>query len=96
LNKFYIIQALLFLTALAFSQNQAEQRNAHIKEMQFLGLGIYVAAYAVIFLPLISIVIEYSYGSWRMAMDNVLIPALISTLTVLWYIIRLFISRSDD
>jgi len=52
------------------------------KEMQFLGLGIYVAAYAVIFLPLISIVIEYSHGSWRMAMDNVLIPALISTLTV--------------
>jgi FtsH-binding integral membrane protein len=41
-----------------------------------------IAAYAVIFLPLLSIVIEYSHGSWRMAMDNVLIPAFISTLTV--------------
>jgi len=52
------------------------------KEMQYVGLTIYIAAYAVIFLPLISIVIEYSYGSWRQAMDNVLIPAFISTFTV--------------
>jgi len=52
------------------------------KEKQYIGLGIYIAAYAVIFLPLISIVVEYSYGSWRMAMDNVLIPAFISAFTV--------------
>jgi len=66
------------------------------KEMQFLGLGIYVAAYAVIFLPLISIVIEYSYGSWRMAMDNVLIPAFISTFTVFAALtVTVFATKTD-
>jgi len=34
MNKFSLMQALLFFTALAFSQNLAEQRNAQLKEMQ--------------------------------------------------------------
>jgi len=34
MNKLSTIQILAFLTTLAFSQNEAEQYNAHIKEMQ--------------------------------------------------------------
>jgi FtsH-binding integral membrane protein len=66
------------------------------KEKQYMGLGIYIVAYALIFLPLISIVVEYSYGSWNYAMDNVLIPAFISASTVFTALTAtVFVTKTD-
>jgi FtsH-binding integral membrane protein len=49
--------------------------------LQYLGLGIYIAAYTVIFLPLIDYVVEYSDG-WYYAMENVFKPAFVATGTI--------------
>ena len=68
---------------------------AEEKEMQYLGLGIYIVAYALIFVPLISFVIDSS-GSYYYAMDNVLIPAFIATATIFAALtVTVFITKAD-
>ena len=65
------------------------------KEMQYLGLGIYIVAYALIFVPLINLVIHYS-GSYYYAMDNVLIPAFIATATIFAALtVTVFVTQTD-
>jgi len=66
------------------------------KEKQYLGLGIYIIAYALIFVPLLSFVIESSSGGWNYAMDRVLIPAFISTATVFAALtVTVFMTKTD-
>jgi len=69
---------------------------AEEKAAQYVGLGIYIINYAVIFIPLLSLVIVESYGSLRLALDNILIPAFISTLTVFAALtVTVFATRTD-
>ncbi|MCL2260030.1 MAG: Bax inhibitor-1 family protein [Fibromonadales bacterium] len=68
---------------------------AEEKEKQYLGLGIYILAYSLIFTPLIGIVIDYS-GGVQMAMDNVLIPAFIATCTIFAALtVTVFVTKTD-
>ena len=68
---------------------------AEEKEMQYLGLGIYIVAYALIFVPLINSVI-YLSGNYYYAMDNVLIPAFIATATIFAALtVTVFMTKTD-
>ncbi|MCL2282950.1 MAG: Bax inhibitor-1 family protein [Fibromonadales bacterium] len=68
---------------------------AEEKEKQYLGLGIYILAYALIFTPLLSLVVYYS-GSLNNAMDNILIPAFIATATIFAALtVTVFMTRTD-
>jgi len=68
---------------------------AETKEKQYLGLGIYIVAYALIFVPLIGLVIYYA-GGFQNAMDTVLIPAFIATGTIFAALTAtVFITRTD-
>jgi len=66
------------------------------KEKQYMGLGIYIVAYSLIFVPLLSFVIDMSYGSWNYAMDTVLIPAFLSAATVFAALtVTVFLTKTD-
>jgi FtsH-binding integral membrane protein len=68
---------------------------AEQQDKQYLGLGIYIVAYALIFVPLISVVVAYS-GDFQNAMDNVLIPAFMATGTIFAALtMTVFLTRTD-
>jgi len=51
--------------------------------LQYLGLGIYIVAYAIIFLPIINFAVEHvCYGDWYSAVDTVFMPALVAVGTI--------------
>jgi FtsH-binding integral membrane protein len=68
---------------------------AEEKGKQYLGLGIYIVAYALIFVPLIGLVIAYS-GDFNYAMDTVLIPAFMATGAIFAALtMTVFLTRTD-